>query len=95
MLLGSIASLSSSLFLMSAVELDADVMAAAQREADRRGVEVAVVVNEAVQRFVAGSDLRELFREWRERDSGSDAVDEATALRIANEELNAYRRERG
>ena len=80
---------------MSAVELDANVMAAAQREADKRGVDVAVVVNEAVQRFVACSDLRELFREWRERDAGPDAIDEATALRIANEELDAYRRERG
>ncbi len=80
---------------MSAVELDANVMAAAQREADRRGVDVAVVVNEAVQRFVAGADLRELFREWRQRDSGPDALDEEAALKIANEELDAYRRERG
>lgn len=81
--------------MMSAVELDANVMAAAQREADKRGVDVAVVVNEAVQRFVAGADLRALFREWRERDSGPDALDEETAMKIANEELDAYRRERG
>lgn len=80
---------------MSAVELDANVMAAAQREADKRGVEVAVVVNEAVQRFVAGSDLKALLQEFRERDERSpDALDEATAMKIANEEIDAVRRER-
>ena len=80
---------------MSAVELDANVMAAAQREADKRGVDVAVVVNEAVQRFVAGSDLRELFREWREQDAArGEVIDDETAMRIANEEIAAMRRDR-
>lgn len=81
--------------MMSAVELDANVMAAAQREADRRGVEVGIVVNEAVQRFVVGADLRELLDEFRRRDAGSsDALDETTALVIANEELAAAREDR-
>lgn len=80
---------------MSAVELDADVMAAAQREADKRGVDVAVVVNEAVQRFVAGANLKGLLQEFREQDAASgNALDEETAMQIANEEIAAYRRER-
>lgn len=79
---------------MSAVELDANVMAATQREADKRGVDVAVVVNEAVQRFVAGSDLRELFRDWREQDAArGEVIDDETAMRIANEEIAAVRRD--
>ena len=81
--------------MMSAVELDANVMAAAQREADKRGVDVAVVVNEAVQRFVAGADLKALFREWREQDAARGVViDDETAMRIANDEIAAVRSKR-
>ena len=77
---------------MLTVELDANVMAAAQRVADKRGVDVAVVVNEAVKRFVAGSDLKGLLREWREKDAARGVViDEEAAMRIANEELAAFR----
>ena len=57
----------STLFSMSSVELDENLLAAAQREADRRGVDVSVVVNEAVQRFVVGADLRQLLDEFRRR----------------------------
>lgn len=63
--------------------------------ADKRDVEVAVVVNEAVKRFVAGSDLKELLREWREQDAARGVViDEEAAMRIANEELAAFREQR-
>jgi hypothetical protein len=80
---------------MSAVELDDNAMAAARREAARRGVDVADVVKEAVQRFVVGTDLRELLDEFRRRDEASaDALDEADALRIAKEELSAVREAR-
>ncbi len=82
----------STLFSMSSVELDENLLAAAQREADRRGVDVSVVVGEAVQRFVVGADLRQLLDEFRRDDAGSsDALDEATALALANDELAAVR----
>ena len=80
---------------MSTVELDERVMEAARREADRRGVDVSVVVTTAVQRFVAGADLQELLTEFRRRDEATDdALDEDAALRLADEELAAVRRER-
>jgi enoyl-CoA hydratase/carnithine racemase len=77
--------------VVSAIEIDENVLAAARREADRRGVDVAVVVNEAIQRFVVGADLRELLDELRERDAAQEGLDEATALQVANEELAAVR----
>lgn len=78
---------------MSAVELDDNAMAAVRREAQRRGIDVADVVNEAVQRFVVGTDLRELLAEFRRRDEASgDALDEDDALRIAKEELAGVRK---
>ncbi len=77
---------------MSAVELRDEAMAAARREAQRRGVDVANVVEEAVQRFVVGSDLRELLAEFRRRDIGSaDPLGEDEAMRLADEELRAVR----
>ena len=77
---------------MSSVELDENLLAAAQREADRRGVDVSVVVNEAVQRFVVGADLRQLLDDFRRHDAeSSEALDEATALALANDELAAVR----
>jgi enoyl-CoA hydratase/carnithine racemase len=77
---------------MSTVELDERAMEAARREAERRGVDVSEVVSAAVQRFVAGGDLQELLAEFRRRDEASDdALTEEEALRIANEELDAFR----
>jgi len=79
----------------STVELDANVMAAAPRVATKRGVAVAVVVNDAVKGFVAGSDLRELLRGWRDQDAARRAViDDESAMQIANEEIAAFRRAR-
>ena len=84
----------STLFSMSSVELDENLLAAAQREADRRGVDVSVVVGEAVQRFVVGADLRQLLDEFRRRDAeSSEALDEAAAPR--GRERRAGRRARG
>jgi hypothetical protein len=81
---------------MSAVELDDKAMEAARREAERRGIDVADVVSEAVQRFVVGTDLRELLAEFRRRDEAStEALDEDEALRIAKEELAVVRKARG
>lgn len=78
--------------VMSAVELDDNAMEAARREARRRGVDVGDVINEAVQRFVVGADLRELLAEFRRRDETSvDAIDEDAARSIAKEELTAIR----
>jgi hypothetical protein len=80
---------------MSTVELDERVLAAARREADRRGVDVSEVVTAAVQRFVAGADLQELLAEFRRRDEvADDALGEDEARRLADEELAAVRRER-
>ena len=70
-------------------------MAAVRREAQRRGVDVADVVEEAVQRFVVGNDLRDLLADFRRRDSESgDALNEDDALRLADEELRAVREAR-
>lgn len=84
-----------SLGTMSTVELDPRAWEAARREAERRGVDVSEVVSAAVQRFVAGTDLQNLLAELRRRDAASaGALDEVEALRIADEELAAVRRER-
>lgn len=80
---------------MSTVELDERALEAAQREAERRGVDVSEVVSAAVRRFVAGADLSELLAEFRRRDAASgDALSEEQALRIADEQLDAFRSER-
>jgi hypothetical protein len=81
---------------MSMVELDKRALEAARREAERRGIEVSEVVSAAVRRFVAGADLGDLLVELRRRDETSrDALTEDEALRIADEELDAFRSERG
>lgn len=50
---------------------------------------------EEARRRAAALDLRELLEEFRSRDAESgEALDEETAVRIANEELAAYRRSR-
>jgi phosphatidylserine/phosphatidylglycerophosphate/cardiolipin synthase-like enzyme len=41
---------------MTTVQISDELHTAARREAERRGVEVDVIVAEAVQRFVVGSD---------------------------------------
>jgi enoyl-CoA hydratase/carnithine racemase len=77
---------------MSMVELDDRALEAARREAERRGVAVSDVVSAAVQRFVAGADLQELLEEFRRRDEVSDdTLAEDEALRVAGEELDAFR----
>lgn len=80
---------------MSTVELSEEALEAARREAERRGVDVSEVISEAVQRFVVGADLGALLEEFREQDAADpNALSEADAMRIANEELTALRRER-
>ncbi len=80
---------------MSTVELSEEALEAARREAERRGVDVSEVISEAVQRFVVGADLGALLEEFREQDAADpNALSEADAMRIANEELTAFRRER-
>lgn len=80
---------------MLTVELSDEAMAAARREARRRGVDVAEVVAEAVQRFVVGADLRELLEDFRRQDAADPgALSEEEATRIAAEELAAMRSER-
>ncbi len=80
---------------MSTVELDERALEAARREAERRGVDVSEVVSAAVRRFVAGADLGDLLAELRRRDEVSDdTLSEEQALRIADEELDAFRSER-
>lgn len=84
-----------SLVTMSTVELDERALEAARREAERRGVDVSEVVSTAVRRFVAGADLSDLLAEFRRRDEASlDALSEEEALRIADEQLDAFRSER-
>lgn len=84
-----------SLGAMSTVELDERALEAARREAYRRGVDVSEVVSAAVRRFVAGADLGDLLADLRRRDGASgDALSEEQALRIADEELDAFRSER-
>lgn len=79
---------------MSTVEISEQALEAAQREAQRRGTEVSDVVDEAVQRFVVGVDLRSLLDEFRRQDAVDDgALTEEDALRIASEELDAVRRQ--
>lgn len=80
---------------MSTVELSEEALEAARREAARRGVDVSEVISEAVQRFVVGADLGALFEEFREQDAADpEVLSEADAMRIANEELAAFRSER-
>ncbi len=77
---------------MSAVELSEQAFEAARREAERRGTDVSEIVDEAVQRFVVGADLRSLLNEFRARDDAApDALTEDEALQVANEELDAVR----
>jgi ribosomal protein L12E/L44/L45/RPP1/RPP2 len=72
-----------------------EALAAARREAQRRGIDVAEVVAEAVHRFVVGADLRELLEEFRRQDAAdAGALSEDEATRIAAEELAALRSER-
>lgn len=81
---------------MSTVELSEEALEAAQREAARRGVEVSSVITEAVQRFVIGTDLGALLNEFRQADAANPAVlNEEDAMRVADEELAAFRRQRG
>lgn len=50
------------------------------------------MVDEAVQRFIVGVDLRSLLDEFRRQDATDDgALTEEDALRIASEELAAVR----
>lgn len=80
---------------MSTVELSEEALEAARREAARRGVDVSEVISEAVQRFVVGADLGALLEEFREQDAADpEVLSETDAMRIANEELTAFRRER-
>jgi enoyl-CoA hydratase/carnithine racemase len=80
---------------MATIELDSQVIAAAQAEADRRGVDVSVVVAEAVRRFVAGSDLARLLDEFDTKDRARpDLPSEDEAIAIAVEELRAMRADR-
>lgn len=80
---------------MSTVELSEEALEAARREAARRGVDVSEVISEAVQRFVVGADLGALLEEFREQDAADpEVLSEADAMRIANEELAAFRSER-
>src|SRR3546814_1402751 len=50
-----------SLEAMSTVDVSAEALDAARREAERRGVDVSVVISEAIQRFVVAADLGELL----------------------------------
>ncbi|MGD9793554.1 MAG: hypothetical protein AB7V43_08725 [Acidimicrobiia bacterium] len=77
---------------MATIELDPQVVAAAQSEADRRGVDVRVVITEAIQRFVTGADLTRLLAEFDTEDqSRPDPLSDADALSIAAEELATVR----
>lgn len=81
---------------MTTVQISDELHATAQREADRRGVDVDVVVSEAVQRFVVGADLHKLLGELdRQDESNPHALSEDDAARIAAEELSAFRAARG
>jgi hypothetical protein len=80
---------------MSAIELSDDALEVARREAERRGVDVAEVVAEAVKHFVVGADLQELLAELRQRDADDPGpLSEDEASRIADEELAAVRQRR-
>lgn len=77
---------------MTTVQISDELHAAARREAERRGVDVDVIVAEAVQRFVVGADLHNLLAEFdREDTANPDALSEEEAARIAAEQLAAVR----
>jgi len=81
---------------MTTVQISDELHAAARREAERRGVDVDVIVTEALQRFVVGADLHELLTDFSRQDaSDPEALSEDEAERVAAEELVAYRRARG
>jgi hypothetical protein len=81
---------------MTTVQISDELLGAARREAERRGVAVDVVVAEAVQRFVVGADLSRLLDEFGRQDAAaSDALSERDAELIAAEELAAFRSDRG
>ncbi len=81
---------------MPTVELSEEALEAARREAERREVDVSEVVSEAGQRFVVGADLGDLLEELREQDDARpDTLSEEAAMRIAQDELDAFRRETG
>ena len=78
------------------MQISDELHAAAQREAQRRGVSVDVIVAEAIQRFVVGADLHELLAEFdREVTTNPDALSESEAALIAAEELAAVRAAHG
>jgi hypothetical protein len=80
---------------MAITDLEAQVIAAAQGEADRRGVDVSVVVAEAIQRFATRADLGRRLAEFDAQDrTRPDRLSEDEAMAIANEELAAMRAER-
>jgi len=80
---------------MTTVQISDELHAAVRREAKRRGVQVDVIVAEAVQRFVVGSNLHELLAEFDRRDATDPgALSEGEAARVASEELAAFRRAR-
>lgn len=74
---------------VSTVEVSPEILAAAEQEAVRQGVEVSTVIDEAVRRFVGGTDLHRLLDEFRADVRVSST--EAEAMRVANEELAAMR----
>lgn len=76
---------------MSTIEVSSEALAAAQREAARRGVAVAEVVDEAVRRFVGGVDLHRLIEDFRREDLAVGGLSEAEAQQVASEELAAAR----
>jgi hypothetical protein len=82
--------------VMTTVQISDELLAAARREAERRGVAVDVVVAEAVQRFVVEADLSRLLDEFGRQDAAApDALSEREAELIAAEELAAFRSDRG
>jgi hypothetical protein len=82
--------------VMTTVQISDELLAAARREAERRGVAVDAVVAEAVQRFVVGADLSRLLDEFGRQDAAApDALSEREAELIAAEELAAFRSDHG
>lgn len=78
--------------VMTTVQISDELLAAARREAERRGLAVDAVVAEAVQRFVVGADLSRLLDEFGRQDAAApDALSERDAELIAAEELAAFR----
>ena len=77
---------------MPTVEVTDRALAAAQREAARRGTDVSEVVDEAIQRFVGGADLHRLLEEFRQHDADNlAALTEDEAQRTASEKLAEVR----